>query len=370
LGRESELTREARLADAGLARHEDEPALAGARFMPGFAQDVELAPAPHEGRALARRQRRRERHPALADARRRGRGPANRLPGQQARVQRLNLRSRRGTELVAQQHPQVVVHQQPLGDVAARRERLHEEAVAGLAIGRARNELPARPLRDAEVGRPDRERSPRDQLERLQQELLYLAAADLHPVAINAREEARAEQPGGRLRVLAHAFPEPTPRRGASRLQAPGRLADVHPHRFGEHESHPVAALDRGGFHAPAKPRQDRPQGALGIARRAFGPQHGDQLVAIRGPVGARQQVAEQRRGLAPRQPARDIHAIDLEAEGPAEPAPGSRLRLRRVGCGHRALRVYAAPAPTPGQRRCNGATAGCSATPDERSDR
>src|SRR5215207_6088199 len=183
-----------------------------------LVREGELAPAPPELGALVGRQRRCERHLALAGASRRWWWPANRLSGQQPGVQRLNLRSGRRPELLAQQHPQLVVHPQPLGDVAARRERLHQEAVTGLAIGRTRNELPARPLPDAEVGRPARERSAREQLEGLQQELLQLAAADLHPVAVNAREEPRAEQPGGSLGVLAHAVPEPTPRRAARRL--------------------------------------------------------------------------------------------------------------------------------------------------------
>ena len=56
---------------------------------------------------------------------------------QQAVVQRGDVRSGCRAELVAQQHAQPVVDAQGLGDVAARRQELHQHGVAGLAVGLA-----------------------------------------------------------------------------------------------------------------------------------------------------------------------------------------------------------------------------------------
>jgi hypothetical protein len=56
VGRPREHLGQPRLADAGLAAHEDEPSAARTRGPPGGVEHLELTPARDEGRALAGRE--------------------------------------------------------------------------------------------------------------------------------------------------------------------------------------------------------------------------------------------------------------------------------------------------------------------------
>ena len=111
---------------------------------------------------------------------------------QQALVERGDLRRRRRPELVAQQHAQLVVDAQRLGDVAARRERLHQRAVARLAVGLAPDQRARRPLGRRQLGRPEPQRRARERLERVRAQRLELGAALVDPAARAARAAAGA----------------------------------------------------------------------------------------------------------------------------------------------------------------------------------
>jgi hypothetical protein len=211
--RARELADQARLADPGLARHQDQPAAARTRLLPGRPQDVELRLTSNERRALGGRKQRGQRDARRGTACgrrlvRRGAGFA----GEQPAVQLLHLRRRRGAQLLAQQHAQLVVHPQRLGDVPCTAKRLHQEAVTGLAERRAGDQLPARALGRAEPGSTLSEPAARQPLERLELELLELPPARVEPVAVLIRQKARPQQLERRLRLLARDCPLPAGR--------------------------------------------------------------------------------------------------------------------------------------------------------------
>ncbi len=224
LGEVGELAREARLADARIAGEHDHAAAPAARLRPRVAQQPELAIAGHERGALARREPagERDRRRLPCDL------PPRALAGEQPLVQRLELRRGRRAELVAQQHPEIVVDPQRLRDVAGARERLHQEAVAGLAERRAGDEVAPGPLGVAALGRPEAERRAGDPLERLELELLRLQPAGSPPTRRRRPAGSRGAGGGARPRrarawgPTARRARRPARRRGPPRRR-PGR---------------------------------------------------------------------------------------------------------------------------------------------------
>src|SRR6185503_7859955 len=124
-------------------------------------------------------------------------------------------------------------------------ERLHQEAVARLAVGRAGDQLPARALRLAQVGPAERDAAARDPLQRLQLELLPLAPALLGPVAGLAGQEAGPQPLQRALGAVARVGPALLAGSGARRPDGLLGLLDVDGDGLGQHEPHALAALDR-----------------------------------------------------------------------------------------------------------------------------
>ena len=93
--------------------------------------------------AVARIAGRRRRDPGTHD---RAGELADRFPGQQPLVERLQLRGGCHAELVAQQAAQLVVDLERLGHVAGGGQGLHQQAMAGLAEGASATRVPGRAL--------------------------------------------------------------------------------------------------------------------------------------------------------------------------------------------------------------------------------
>ncbi len=241
-------------------------------------------------------------------------------------MQRLQLARRRGAELVAEQHPEVVVDAQRLGDVARARERLHQEAVAGLAERRAGDELAARALGVAALGGPEAERGAGGPLERLELELLRLEPARLRPLVVDAGQEAGAQEAERRARMRAGGGPLLRAGGGAGGGERLLGRVQVGPDRLGEPQAQALAPLQRVGAERAAQAGEDGSQRGLRLARGAMRPEHLDQLAALGGPLGARGEVRQQGPRLAARRVA--ALAVELEGELAAEPDPGARRGL------------------------------------------
>ena len=84
--------------------------------------------------------------PGAGPGRSGARRPRRGIPGQQPVVQRDQRGGRGRAELVAQEGAEPVVGERRLGQVAACGERLHDQPVAGLAVGRGVDERAGRPL--------------------------------------------------------------------------------------------------------------------------------------------------------------------------------------------------------------------------------
>jgi hypothetical protein len=167
--------RQPRLAHPGLPGEDDDAALR----IPALAQHGQLRLAADERPLLEPLEDERER-----DRRARGRrGRHRRLGREQPLVERGDLRRRGRPELVAQQPAQAVVDAQRLGDVAARRERLHQHAVGRFAVGLARDQRARRALGGRELARAEPQRGTRERLEPIRVKRLQLAAALLDPAS-------------------------------------------------------------------------------------------------------------------------------------------------------------------------------------------
>ena len=311
VGRGGEAGRQPRLADAGLAGQDDDAALRA----PALAQHRQLGLAADE-RALLQ--------PLEDDA---GAGPRTpvagaaagaRLRRQQALVEGGDLRRGRRAELVAQQHPQLVVDAQRLGDVAARRERLHQRAVARLAVGLAHDQRARRPLGRRQLGRPEPQRRARERLERVRAQLLELGAALVDPAARELGQQRALEAVERRARPLRRA---PRIGRAERRLRVGrrrARLLDVE-RDVGQHEPQAAPALDGVGAERAPQARQQRGDPGVGRARRAVLPDRVDQLVAAHRALAVEREIREQEPPLAAGQVSLDPAPVDLDGQGAAQ---------------------------------------------------
>src|SRR5919106_6867411 len=109
---------------------------------------------------------------------------------EQAAVQLLGGRARRDAELVTQEAAQALVDADRLGGVVARRERLHQEAVAALPERREFDERAGRALGCRQLRAPHGVASRGDALERSQAHVLEPAAALLDPGGVLPGQEA------------------------------------------------------------------------------------------------------------------------------------------------------------------------------------
>ncbi len=212
VGGGGEARRQPRLAHAGLPGEHDDAALRA----PALVQHGQLGLAADEGPLLQPLEHDRERD---GRARRGRRGGGRGLPGrEQALVERGDLRRRRRPQLVAQQHAQLVVDAQRLGDVAARGERLHQRAVGGLAVGLARDQGARRALGRRQLARPEPQRRARERLQGVGVQRLELPAALLDPAPGQLGQQRALEPLQRRPRP-----PRPQPRGRPRRAPPPPR---------------------------------------------------------------------------------------------------------------------------------------------------
>jgi hypothetical protein len=175
-----------------------------------------------------------------------GRGGGDRrlghLPLQQAGVQvRKPARGRR-TQLVAEDHPELLVGPQRLGAVALCRQRLHQTGVARLAVGEDANQLARRALGPGGIAEPEPEVG--RQLQRPDAELLDSPPLLLQPIRLEPRQELPVQNRRGAVeggagagRVLGH--------QALRSAEGLARALQVELAAGGQHEPQAVASLDR-----------------------------------------------------------------------------------------------------------------------------
>ena len=237
---------------------------------------------------------------------------------QQPVVQRGDVRRRRRAELVAQQHAQLVVDAQRLGDVAARRQQLHQHRVARLAVGLALDQRPRRALRGGQLARPEPQRRARQRLERVGVQPVDRRALFVDPAAGELGQQRPLEQ---RQRGLGAVGRAPRVAAGERHLGVGGRCAgrlDVEP-RVGQREPQVRAALDGVRPERAPQPGQQRGQPRIRRAGRVLVPDHVDELVPPHRPLAVEREVGEQQPPLAARQVFLDPAPVDLDGESAAQ---------------------------------------------------
>ena len=252
----------------GLAGDEHEPARARARRAPGSRSTSSSRRAADERAAARAAQRRGSGTPARVRGRRPAAGASPRRSSRWCSA--CSSARGRGAQLVAQQHPQLVVDAQRLGDVAGCRERLHQERGSRVSrYGAARDQLP--PARSAAPSSA----SPSASATRARSSSASSGAprpraARLESVAFDARAGTRAEQayrrspaPGRCPRL------RPAPRRVPTRPSGSASSTSTTPARAARSRIRSRPSIV-GRRHGPPQARQDRPQGGLRVARRAL----------------------------------------------------------------------------------------------------
>ena len=208
-----------------------------------------------------------------------------------------------------------------LGLVVAGGVRAHEQRVAGLAERGELHELAGGELGAQHPLAAEGERCLGQHLERLQPLLLLRASELLEPGGIEGRHqlalvdvERRLRSGGGELRVRLQG------RTGG--LQRRGGLVHVHLRagrklqlklRPSAHEVRPER---------PTQARQQRAERGRRVARGAARPEGVHELVARDGAVAVQDEVRQQGAPEAPRKPALDAAAADLQPQLTAELDP------------------------------------------------
>ena len=145
---------------------------------------------------------------------------------QQPVVQRGDVGRRGRAELVAQQHAQLVVDPQRLGEVAARRQQLHLHRVAGLAVRLALDQRPRRAVGGRQLAAAQPQRRAGQRLQRVGVQPVELGALLVDPAPGRARAAAAARTapaPRAPARPRAAGRPPPAPPRPRPRRRAPRR---------------------------------------------------------------------------------------------------------------------------------------------------
>ena len=332
------------LPDAGVAGQQYEPArpLLGAGQLPYLLElgELRLAPDQRAVRPVAEVGGQWDPRPGAGGVRlgRTGRLAwlADRLGAQQPVVRGDRLGRRAGAELVAQQRPERLEHAHRLGHVAARRERLHQDHVARLAVGLRLDQRPRRALGRLQLRPAHHQAGAADHLQREQVDLLELAPGRLEPERLRPRQQTPAGDVERDLRQRPRppGVPALEPVERARHLRC-GRL-DVDPDRLGEGEDQLVPAGQRVGPERGAQPAQQRAQGGVLGHRRLARPQRPDQLVAADVTLAVEHQVGQQQRDLLAAQPLGQLHAVDLHRQPSTKLDPGHLKRalylLQRSG--------------------------------------
>jgi hypothetical protein len=218
---------------------------------------------------------------------------------------------------------QLLVHEERLGAVALAVERLHQNAVAGLAVRLAGDEPPTRAHRGRELRAADAERGARVRLERANVQAVEVPAFLVHPGRVLARQERPGRDEHGDLRRRPGGVRIGLRERGLGAVERVGGRLDVDP--VGA-EPQPVE-LDE-----PPQLRQQRRQAAVAAAR----PQGLDRLLARDRAQAVGGEEREEQATLPPGQTVLGAPAVDRERE------PAAELDSRRRQAG-----AKIAPTPT-----------------------
>ena len=235
----------------------------------------------------------------------------------------------RAAELLAQQHPDVLVDAQRLVDVAARPQDLHQRGAAGLPErlrlhGRAGGLLGLGVLGAAELG-PGRGQ----RLERLDAQVGELGAPRVDP----GRLQARQQPAFGDLERGLRGFPRLTRvGRLARAAKLSGRDLEVDPRVVGQHQLQLRAALQHAGTERLAQPGQRGREQRLVSGRGALAaPQCLGELVAAHRPVAVQGQIGEEQATLTSAQGVFEPPSRKLHDESPAYLYAG-RVTLDHAG--------------------------------------
>ena len=231
------------------------------------------------------------------------------VAGEQAPVELHDSAGGHRAELVAQQAAQLLVDAQRLGDVPGRRQGLHQQPVAALAVARAADELPRRALGGAELVAADGESAARDPLERLERKVLHPEALRLCPLLVVVREEAGSEQVERRARLLERARPRLGSGERGGRPRVPARPA--------RGPARPAPAA-RGGA---GRARRSSPARARVAAGRG----------SVAGPPADRAARSRARRRRSARRAPRGDLRARAGSTGAIPPGPRASPRSRRV---------------------------------------
>ena len=217
-----EARREPGLPHARLAHDHDDRALPQ---LPRPPQRAELGRAADERALLARGEDGRQRQPG--SGRRRGR---RLVLHQQPVVQRGDVGRRGRAELVAQQHAQLVVDPQRLGEVAARRQQLHQQRVAGLAVRLALDQRPRRAIGGRQLAAAQPQRRAGQRLQRVGVQPVELGALLVDPAPRELGQQRPLEALQRRARPLGRAPRVARRQRLLGLGRGRARLVEVHPH--------------------------------------------------------------------------------------------------------------------------------------------
>ena len=296
------LGRQPRLADPGVAGEEHEPAAAGHRVAPGVGEHAELGRPAHEPVPVERRgERSRPRgdHHLLRVGRARRAGG---LAPQQPLVHGHRGGARRGAELVAQEHPQVLERPQGLGGVAGRFVDLHQQPVGRLAERRGGDRGPRRLLGSPELAAAAAQPRLGERLEGAQPHRLELTPLLGDPGSLAVGEEGQEVDPERAAGALRRACPVASVDRRLGPIGVGRGSLNVDLQRLRRHEPQ-LGSPDQGAVaERPAELGEQRAERGLGRGGRLLRPQDVDQLRTPAIAIAVEHEIGEQETSLPTRQ--------------------------------------------------------------------
>ena len=166
----------------------------------------------------------------------------------------------RRAELVAHERAQPLEHPHSLGNVPACGQGLHQQHVSGVAVGLGVDQSSARALDRGELGAADPKPGAADHLERLEADIVELAAVWLKPPRLGARQEPAAGDVQWHLRRRPGAASVRALERLERALELGTRGLEVDPDRLRERQDQLVASGERVGAEGGTYPREQRAQ--------------------------------------------------------------------------------------------------------------
>ena len=213
----------------------------------------------------------------------------------------------KGAELVPEQHPQLLICPQRLGDVALRFKQLDQRGPGRLAKRRSLDRVAGRPFGPRLLGRAEPGPDPGDGLKRFEPELLEIEPVFLDPACLQARQQAALEDPGRLLRVVpagGQPFGAGLPVTGQvlGRAELLLRHFVVDPGVFAQLERELGPAFEAAFAQRLAQTGERRGEQRLAAAGQALvGPECFDQLVPPDRPGPVQHQVREDQPSLTAR---------------------------------------------------------------------